>query len=209
MKRLTSLALCALLLSCNNSEQTISEKQDMVENGTLNDNYQFEAKEVGWTTSIPKNWNLLTKEEADRLNKKGMEAIEATTGSKIEIGDLRELINLKKDAYNSFLSTIQSYDEKRDGPYDQKNTDMIKMIRDTYTAKGIKHDITTSTTEVGGLEFLKVTVRIFKPASEEVLMWQEMYSRLIRNFDFSMTVNYNNPSDKVILDKIIMDSRFR
>lgn len=210
MKKNFLLALVGLtcLCGCNNNEQSLKEKQAAVENGKIDSTYTYEAKEVGWKTSLPKDWSVITKEETDKLNAKGKDVIEKTNGVTIDVSNLKELVNLKKDAVNSFISTMEPFDEAKDGSYADKNKQLASLMTSTYESKGMKIKTDERNETVAGLEFNVIDISIFKPNSKEVLLTQKMYSRLQHGYDFSMTMIYNNPKDSATLQHIINNSKF-
>lgn len=203
------LPFLALLLSCN-QQQTLKEKQDAITTGQIDKSYHYSCKEVGWETELPQNWNLFTKAESKALNDKGQSAIEKSTGLKVDASALKELVTLKKDNFNSFLSTIEPFDSTKDGDYAEHNVAVDKLIADTYAHQKIKMESKEGSEIVDGNTFHTWEAKIFAPGSDsnKVILWQKMYSRLINKYDFSMTLSYNNEADKAILMKIINSSKF-
>ncbi len=203
--------LCCIMLTyfivgCH-SQQSLKEKQDQLTTGKIDDTFKYSCKEVGWETSLPKDWNLLTKEETEKMNAKGKKAMEESTGNTIDVSGLTELVNLKKDLFNSFLSTIEKYDIST-GSYDDHNTEIDKLINDTYNAKNIKFDTKTGNEKIDNVVFHTLEITLYKPGSKEVLLNQKMYNTLLNGYDFAMTINYNNEGDRQTLMKIVNGSRF-
>ena len=195
-------------MCCCTQNQTLKEKQAALSNGHIDNSYHYSCKEVGWETELPQNWNVFTRDESAALNDKGKNAIEKSTGIKVDVSSLKELVNLKKDKFNSFLSTIEPFDSATDGDYDEHNTYLNKMISDTYTKQKIKMESSAGSEIVAGKRFTTWEGKIFAPGSDKIILWQKMNSSLINGYDFSMTMSYNNESDKVVLMKIISSSVF-
>lgn len=195
--------------ACNGNQQSLKAKQDNVQNGKIDETYNYECKELGWKTSLPKDWNILTKQESESLNERGKSAIEQSVGKKIDVSGLKELVNLKKDPYNTFISTMEAFNEKTDGKYEDKNKEVVELIKDTYKSKGIKFDIKEGTEKIDGLEFYTIDMAIYTPgADSKILMNQKMYNRLLNGNDFAMTITYNNPKDSTTQANIVYNSKF-
>jgi hypothetical protein len=196
-----------IFYSCKN-RQPLKEKQQELEVGSIDERNIYTANMVGWTVKLPENWNVITKRESYEMSKKGKEAIEKSTGLKINGTSLIELINLKKDAANSFLSTIQHYNEADDGNYSQHNKAIIDVLKSTYKSKKIKADYEEGTANIDDLEFETFAIKIYSDNKTKVILHQKMFSRLINGYDFSITINYNNETDRQTLFKVINSSKF-
>ena len=195
--------------ACNSNQQSLKAKQDIVQNGKIDETYQYECRELGWKTSLPRDWNVLTRQESENLTQKGKSEVEQSVGKKIDVSGLKELVNLKKDAYNTFLSTMEVFDEKTDGKYEDKNKEVAELIKDTYNSKKIKFDIKEGTEKIDGLDFNTLEMTIYTPGSDsKILMKQKMFNRLLNGKDFAMTLNYNNPKDSMAQAHIVYQSKF-
>lgn len=210
MKKLIILASMAGLIcfgSCKNP-QTLKEKQEAVKNGNITDSYVYEAKEVGWTTQLPKDWSVLTSQETDQLNQKGKELIKKNINMDVDMSGLKQLVSLKKNPFNQFISTIERYDVAENGSYIEKNDQVADLMAQTYKSKQMKFIYSQDSATISGLNFYIIDFTIYKPNSSDVLMRQKMYSRLMHGYDFSMTMMYNNPADSTTLQQIISNSQF-
>jgi len=202
------LLFCILYLSNCKQKQTPKEKQQQIETGSLNEKNEYTSAEVGWTVNIPKDWSVLTKKERDKLNEKGMKAIEENNNIKVDATGLKELINLKKDLFNSFISTIEPYSEKETGTYDENNKKIIDIIKQTYAGKGMKAEYDEGKEKIDGLEFYTFFTRIYSPDKSKIILYQKMYSRLINGYDLGITMTYNNEEDKKTLEDVVKSSKF-
>ena len=203
---LAPLMLC--LVSCE-KKQTIEVKQRLVENGILDNSLAYSAEEVGWKASIPHEWKLMTPGEKAKLGGAGKKEMEKITGGPIDTSQLRDLINLTKDKFNSFLSTIEPFNEATDGPYAEKQKELNKLLLDTYKNAGVKlGKVATGKETVDGLEFLTWEIEVLHPSKNAVIMTQKMYSRLINGYDFGMTMSTNNEKDRQVLSAIVTSSKF-
>ena len=101
--RLLLLALLPIV-SCN------SQQSEKVE-------YQpFEDKATGWTTKYPASWERMSQEEMDKLEGRGLEAMEETLGDRIALTHTN-LLWLKKDEFNSFTSNSDPCRNLRESKY--------------------------------------------------------------------------------------------
>ncbi len=198
----------AYLFTACKSHQTLKEKQLEVETGKIDESFKYTCNEVGWQTYLPKDWNLITKEENKKLNDKGKEAIKKSLGTEVDMSGVKDLVNLKKDIYNSFLSTIEKYDVTGMGNYYDHNLYVDKVLHDAYNAKKIKTEIKQGSEKIYGINFHTMEIKIYRPNSDEILLTQKMYSTLLKGYDFAMLINYNNENDRQILLKIINCSKF-
>lgn len=191
-----------------NGQQTVKEKQQELEAGKLDEKNVYKAAEVGWTVQLPENWEVLTKREIARLNDKGKETIERSSNTTINDSGLVYLINLKKDAFNSFVSTIEPFSEEKDGSYAGHNTLTLEMMKKAYESKKISCDCEEGKGKLNDLEFDIFTCKIYNPGKTKVILNQKMYSRLINGYDFAMTLIYNNEKDLQTMNDMINKSKF-
>lgn len=207
MRKLLILSLFPLIIAGCKSKQTTKEKQKELQTGVLNEKNIYKADEIGWTIALP-DWGVITKTENKRLVEKGKEAMEKTAGGEIDASDLVELINLKKDPYNNFLSTIQPFDTLKYGSYAGQTKKVYKLLKDTYTLKKINAAYIEDTAIIDGLKFDVFTAKIYNPDKTKVIVSQKMFSALINGYDFAMTMVYNNDADMKVLESAIYTSKF-
>ena len=208
MKYSLLLLSAILMFSGCRQKQSLKEKQQQIETGSLNEMNEYKSAEVGWTVNLPEDWPVLTKKERDKLNEKGLKAIEENNNIKVDVTGLRELINLKKDLFNSFISTIEPYSEKETGTYDENNKKIIDILKQTYAGKGMKAEYDEGKEKIDGLEFYTFSTRIYSPDKSKIILYQKMYSRLINGYDLGITMTYNNEEDKKTLENVIASSKF-
>ena len=197
----------AFFMACK-MHQTLKDKQAQISTGVIDSNFEYTCRQVGWQTQLPKDWQMLTKDETEKINKEGKKAMEESTGKSIDMSSLRELVNLKKNSFNSFLSTIEIYDTSL-GNYDKHSEEINQLIRDTYTGKKIKFNWREGSEKIDNIDFHTFEIKLFKPGSDDILLNQKMYSTLLKGYDFAMVINYNNDADKQTLLKIVEGSKFK
>lgn len=204
---LLPLFILLFLAGCK-SKQTLKEKQQELETGKLNEKNNYNATEVGWSVQLPENWEVLTKQAVDGLNEKGKDLIENSSNTKIDLAGLVYLINLKKDPFNAFNSTIEPFDEKKDGSYEERNVAVVEVMKNAYESKNIHTVWERGTESINGLSFDVASGKIYSPDKTKVILSQKMYSRLINGYDFSMTMSYNNEKDLQTLLDMVTSSKF-
>lgn len=169
---------------------------------------EFSCDEVGWTFNYPNNWKVLSKDEISIMEGRGKKAIENTLNEEIPLNN-NNILWLKKNAFNSFTSTIQPYDTIEDGPYSENQALITQIIIDTYKNQGIQLEYKKGIELIDGLEFTTLESTIYAPDSKKVILNQIMYDRLISGkTSLTLSINYNNEKDKQSLMEIIKSSKF-
>ncbi len=206
MKKIFLLFAVTASLSCNNRAQTIIDREPVVKTGKLTNKYQ--AAQIGWTTELPQNWGEMTNADADKMTSSGLNDIKESTGVTVNAQSLRQLVNLKKDQYNYFMSSIEPYDSNAYSSYAEHFNQICDLIESAFKSKSIQYEMARATTLIDGLEFHKMETTIFSSDKKEVIMNQQLLTRVINNLDFGMTLMYNNHDDKNDLEGIVKKSKF-
>jgi len=209
------ITFCLLLLfiapACNNlrkPKQTLEQKQKELEAGKLDEKNIYTVKEVGWTTALPRDWEVVTKRENYEITEKGKKAIEDMYGTKVNDSKLVSLVTIRKNMFNSFQSTMEPFDEKTDGDYDAHNIAVQEMIKDVYKEKGIPTDYTLGAVKIDGIMFDRLEIKLYSPGKKQIILEQKVFSAYINGYDFSMNINFNNSPDEEKLMDIVMGSKF-
>ncbi len=197
----------ALLFACNN-HQTLKEKQSNLYVGKIDSTYKYTCPEIGWQTMLPKDWNLLTKEQTNDMNAKGKDLLEKSTGKSIDMSNLEELVNMRKNNFNTFLSTIEKYDSSLFPSVSAYNKYVDDLIENAYTNKKIKFDDKEDSATIDGIVFHTLELHLYAPDTKDLILTQKMYSAILNGYSFSMTANYNNEADKQTLMNVINSSTF-
>jgi len=208
MRLLFFLALLLFSVSSCKHKQTYHEKKKEIDAGHLSENNIYSAKEVGWTVQVPDGWQIITRKEKKVLSEKGKKSVEETLGENIDASELVELINFKKDMFNSFLSTMEPFDEKKYGSYDNQNTTIHELVKKTYASKNIYAEYELGALRIDGKMFDRFITKVYSPDKKNIIINQAMFSCLINGYDFSMVINYNNEKDKETLMNVIQSSKF-
>ncbi|RZL50446.1 MAG: hypothetical protein EOP00_04340 [Pedobacter sp.] len=167
----------------------------------------YTSKEVGWTIEIPEGYKQLSKTRMEANEKKGKDAIGKVTDEEVNTDKLIHLVNFQKNQFNSLIATAEIYDTKQNGDLLASNQPVKKMIYDTYTNQKIKVDTLSGTEVIAGYKFYTFNIKLYGP-SGQVLMDQIMYNQIINGYDFGVTVNYNNETDRGILMNAFKNSKF-
>jgi hypothetical protein len=169
---------------------------------------KYENKELGWSIEIPEGWEVISTERLQEQTQKGLDHVSETVGAKIDASEIKYLVGFQKDEYNSFQSTIEPFNEGEDGSWEETQALVREVLYDTYSYKGIKTDTATSIETIDGLAFQRFRIDVYSPLGNVVLT-QDLYSRLINGYSLGIVLNYNNEGDREILKKILNNSRFQ
>jgi hypothetical protein len=167
----------------------------------------YTSKEIGWTIDIPKGFQSMSKNRIEANEEKGRQAIEKASGTAVLTDSLIHLVNFQKNQFNSFMATIERFNEAKDGNYNEHNESIKKLIFDTYTHQNIKVDTLSGKEMIGKVPFNSFHIKIYGP-NGEVIMNQIMYSTLTAGYDFGAAINYNNEVDKKTLIDAFKNSEF-
>jgi hypothetical protein len=207
MKLTTLLVATVLFIACNNAQTTETKKQN-IETGVLTDDLDYTCKEIGWKTKIPQNWGVMDMAAVNKMTADGLAKIKENSNVELNTEGLTQLVNLKKDRFNYFLSSIEPYDATAFASYDEHVDELAGVITDAYKAKNIQYEYAKSATTIDGLEFKVLEIKIFTPDKKEVLMTQRLLLKAIDKYDFGITLMYNSEKDMETLQAIIDKSKF-
>ena len=196
------LGILILITSCGQIDPNKQIDEGNVENDV------YSSKEIGWTINIPNNWKVISREQNEEYEKKGLNAMENMVDGEIDVSELRNLIGFQKNQFNAFQSTSEPFELEYQGEWEEINAGLKELIYNTYLDQGIKVDSTaTKKIKVDGLDFHTYEFTIYSPKGD-VILSQLMYSRLINRFDFGVNINYNNESDKKEMLDAWLNSKF-
>ncbi|HEX7845116.1 MAG TPA: hypothetical protein VF476_04890 [Chitinophagaceae bacterium] len=198
-----------LTIGACKQKQSLTDKQKELSSGILDPQNTYTAEEIGWSVQLPRGWDVLTKDALKKNTIKGAKLIEETTKTDIDASGLVQLINIRKDAFNSFLSTMERFDTTGVGTYEEYNQFVFDLIKQTYEGKGMNVKYQEGAEMINGIEFQTFETKLFSPDKSKVILYQKMFNRLINGYDFGMTMNYNNDTDKETLEEMVRSSRFR
>ena len=205
MKQLYTITYIILLSFCS-CGQIDPNKQ--IDEGKVENNI-YSSKEIGWTIKIPENWKVISREQNEKYQEKGLDAVENMVDGNIDVSAMKNLIGFQKNQFNIFQSTSEPFEIEYEGEWEENNTGLKELIYNTYLQQGIKIDSTeTKIVKIDGLDFHSYSFTIFGPKGE-VILNQIIYSRLINGLDFGVNINYNNVSDKKVMLDAFLNSKFK
>ncbi|MEZ4688084.1 MAG: hypothetical protein R3B47_19100 [Bacteroidia bacterium] len=199
--RSIACAIALLAISCGNQDPNAQ-----VDEGNVSDNV-YTSEAIGWSIIIPKGWEVVSKDEMEETTEKGKEAMEGVAGE-VDFSGMKHLISFRKNDFNIFQSTSEPFKEEYEGEWMENNAAIRDLIYMTYSSRGIKVDTSSTKASIDGLEFNVFRATIFNDEGE-VLLNQEMYSRLINGFDFGVNLNYNNEEYKATMLRAWEQSTFK
>ncbi len=199
-----------VLTGCNNLQkpkQTLEQKQKELDAGELDSTNTYTVEEVGWTAALP-NWKVLSKRENHAVTKKGKELVEKTYGATIDDSKIINLVSIQKNPYTSFMSTMEQFDEKADGNYDDNIIRTQEMIKEIYKSKKIPAEYALGAVRIDGVMFDRFEAKVFSPDRKKVILEQKMFNAAINGYILTMTINFNNSDDEETLMGIVTGSKF-
>jgi len=191
-----------ILSACKGNEEGEGDQQEIILVGE-----PYTNKEVGWTTTVPDGWDILSKDQLDANMENGVDIIEENSDYSIDYSGLKQLINFKKDDFNQFLSSIEPFDLEYPGEWEENNALVYGFLYETIYNQGVPIDTTTRMVKIDGLDFHVLNMTIYSNDGQ-VVMHEDMYGRLINGYDFSVIITYNNTADQTILEQVLMKSKF-
>jgi hypothetical protein len=198
----TSLLTTLTFISCG---QTDPNKQ--IDEGTVKDN-TYTSQEIGWTIEIPDGWTIVEKEQTQANNEKGIKVLEETIEGEIDYSGLKNLIAFQKNQFNMFQSFSEPFELEYDGEWEENNEGLKELLYAASINQGIKIDTTSSKTTIDGLGFEVFQTTTYGP-NGEIIVYEDMYSRYINGFDFTVNLRYNNDEDKKAMMDVWKKSKFK
>lgn len=195
-----------LFFSCKQKDKHLDPNKQVDEGTVKGETYVNE--DIGWTIVIPKGWTVISRDQTEASEKKGVEAAQKASHMKIDISELKHLISYQKDRFNSFMSTIEPLPNPTPEGFEENFAAVGKMIYDTYTAQGIKSDTSTRYEVIRGRRFHIFQVTIYNQAGKPILQ-QQIYIRRFGERTFSATFSYTNEALKKIMMDAFRNSSFR
>ncbi len=204
MKTTFLLTLTILALaSCKPSDPNKNVEEGKVE-GNL-----YTSEEIGWTIAIPDGWEVVDREKSEDMREKGTQALEETIDQEVDFSGVKTLIAFQKNQFNIFQSTSEPFKLEYEGEWEINNAAIKALIFETFVNQGIKADSSATSVEtIDGLDFQTYSFTIYGP-TDEVILNQILYSRLINGFDFAANINYNNEKDKETQLQAFRSSKFK
>jgi hypothetical protein len=180
-------------------------KKSSIDEGELSEG-TYRNKYLGWTMKVPEDWEIISSKRLEEQNERGKQAIEEVAGE-IDISGLKQLLNFRKDLFNSFLSNSEPFDESINGNWDANYNVVKSYICQAYDNKGLKYDTSSAKVKIDAVLFSVFHITIFGP-EDQVILSQDLYSTLRRGFNLSITLNYNSDENRKALWSALRNSKF-
>ena len=197
------LTLFSLILSaCSDSDQlNLDQEGDIIQD-------EYVSQEIGWRMPLPDNFEVIDHQRVEEMNSRGRDAMEQASNQSFDFSTLKNLLSLKQDQFNTFLSTSEKFDTSVGYSWEENNELVRQLIIDTYQNQGINADVSELRTEqIDGLDFRLIEIDLYGPDGG-LVMNQLMYSRLINGYDFGVNINSTNDDSKRELMEAFRRSTF-
>jgi hypothetical protein len=147
------------------------------------------SKEFNWSIKIPDNFDNVSGEEWEKMQNKGLSAIEKTYGQDVE-NKSKIIFVFKSGQLNYFESNYQPFDEDVDGDYGESFEAVNQILYETFISQmpGIEIDTARTTEVIDNLDFHVYKMKITYP-NDMVLNFM-MYSRLFDKREFTVNIIY-------------------
>lgn len=175
---------------------TVSTRENgKVENGI------YTCKLFDWKITIPENYKVTDKKRTEELENKGYEATK-NANSNINLNPHpTQLIGFEKDKYNYFKSSYESLVGTKKITLEEHKKFTEQLLSDTYSnIKELKFEFSSSSDiKLGKYVFYKIQIRLYNPKNDKLLLTQELYNTFINNHLFSVSINYTNEEEGMLL----------
>ena len=187
--------------SCKEQSKTDSESthKDTYKEQTLGEDRTLYNEDFKWSIAIPENFNSVSPDEWEKLQNRGLEAIENTAGEEI-INQVQTIFVFKNGDANYLESNHQPFDSSVDGDYLQSCKEVNDLLYQTFKSQLPNTTIerSTSVEKIDNLEFQTFKVKINLP--NEKAMHSISYTRLFGKKEFSVNIIYldNQQGEKML-----------
>ena len=191
---------------CFSQENKKANKDEILtvtarENGKV-ENGIYTCNLFDWKITIPENYQITDQKRTEELENKGYEATKnANPNIKINPHPT-QLIGFEKDKYNTFKSSFESLVGTKKVTLEEHKKFSEQLLSDTYSKiKELKYELSSSSDiKLGKYIFYKIQIRLYNPKNDELLLTQELYNTFIDNHLFSVSINYRNEDDGMLLN---------
>lgn len=179
-----------------------------IDEGHVEDNL-YTSEEVGWQINIPEGWDIVTLEETNDYEEKGLEIVDGITEEDIAASQLKNLISFKKNMFNMFQSDSEIFEIEYEGEYEETVTWLKEFIYEAYHDEGIEVTVSdTSKETIDGIEFYRYEFKLYD-TDDSIVLNQIIYCSLINGYDLGVTINYNDEDYKNEMLKVFRNSKFK
>lgn len=189
-----TLGACLLLFSCGPKDPN----QEIDEGNVVDQTYT--STELGWTVTIPKGWDVISKEQQQDDVERGLAMVKESVGEQIDASGIKHLISFQKDDFNLFRSTSETMVLDYAEEWNDIQSSMKQLIYRTFVDHGIECDTSSNKEQIDGVDFNVFHTKIY--SNGEVILYQDIYTTYLQGQNFSVNLNYNSEANK----KAMMDA---
>ncbi|WP_172284143.1 hypothetical protein ACNFU2_18950 [Chryseobacterium sp. PTM-20240506] len=157
-----------------------------------NTDTDFYNSDFKWKIQIPKNFEKVNNDEWAKLQGRGQEVLEKTTGQPV-INQSKTIFVFKSDNFNYLEANYQPFDPKVDGNYDESNKAVNEVLYKAFKENmpKAKFDTISTKEKINNLVFNKYTIKMTLP--NNMILEFQMYSRLFDKKEFSVNLMFLDP----------------
>ncbi|RYG44462.1 MAG: hypothetical protein EOO01_19465 [Chitinophagaceae bacterium] len=164
-------------------------------------------KEVGWTISLPTDFELIDSADQAARQQRGKDRIEKSNDIEVDVKELRTLVSAKS-GFNYFAATIAPFDKNGDGDYVTASREANRVVYITMQENmpDATIDSFSNSQVIDGLRFSKFVMNI--KISPTANMTMIIISKYYKGFDFGISYLYLNDKAKKQIEDMIANSTF-
>ena len=186
MKQYAFLFLFLLVCACNDDGIREDDKGNTI----------FTYKPLGWTMQLPKDWQVLSAVERDKLDYAAQNFYEEANG-KNKGGEKKIIMGVRKGEsnMNACYAFVRSYARDEDYP---SLRDLLRQQKQQYSNGAYyAHDTLVKDT-LGGHAFEKAVLTV--SYNNKPYFTYTTYSTMIDTLNFGVSIVTNNKTDEMMLN---------
>jgi hypothetical protein len=184
------------------------EKKEVIQGDELNAEIPKNGKVVdgvyscnlfNWKIEIPDGYTVMEIKKIEELEKKGFEATAVPKGTQIRRNP-PHLIAFEKDKKNNFSSSFEPLEGTKKMTLEENKNFVANILSDTYSKiPGVKFELIKSDVKIGKYDFYNIEIKLYNATTNKLLVTQEFYNSYINNHLFSVSINYVNEDEGMLL----------
>jgi hypothetical protein len=175
------LAIFILLSACSNNKTEQAEENRIYHNEIL-----------GWSFTIPQNWDYTPVSEIERVHQTGKNMLEDFVEEEIESDKIINSLHINLDRQNSFQSYYEDFDYDSIEEWEEHLEELSELVYAVMQENNIKFDMSALKTEnISRIPFRYQTITIYDNAFQPVL-YQQNYFGIVNGKDLTVNINYTS-----------------
>ncbi|SMC66262.1 hypothetical protein [Moheibacter sediminis] len=168
---------------------------------------EIKFKRFNWTLNIPKSFEAVSKQDWEKHQNRGTQAIENTLGETIE-NNSKIIFIFKKSNLNIFEASFQPFDESIDGNHSDSFDMVNEILTETFNNQipDIIIDEERSVEMIDGLKFQVNKIKLTYPNNTK--FYNEMHSTLIGKEELTVNIMYTDEKLGEIMRESFLSSKF-